>query len=126
MKKLLLTAASVATVLGATSAALRVPTFNEIDLTQYISNNHAHGNVFTADLDGNDIPEMIVKGRDLGNSWNTEIKYLTSDGFNFTGATSVDYWADFGTSWERIIVPIDYNADGKVDLLAEASWGPAC
>lgn len=123
MKKFLLTAASFATVLGASAATPRVPTFNEIDLTQYISNNHAHGNVFTADLDGNDIPEMIVKGRDLGNGWNTEIKYLTSDGFNFTGATSVDYWADFGTSWERIIIPIDYNADGKIDLLAAASWG---
>lgn len=123
MKKLLLTAASFATVLGASAATPRVPTFNEIDLTQYISNNHAHGNVFTADIDGDDIPEMIVKGRDLGNSWATEIKYLSSDGYNFTKATSVDYWADFGTSWERIIIPIDYNADDKIDLLAAASWG---
>lgn len=123
MKKLLLTAASFTTVLGVSAATPKVPTFNEIDLTQYISNNHAHGNVFTADIDGDDIPEMIIKGRDLENSWVTEIKYLSSDGYNFTKATSVDYWADFGTSWERIIIPIDYNADGKIDLLAAASWG---
>ncbi len=28
-----------------------------------------------------------------------------------------------GCSWERIIVPIDYNADGNVDLILGGSWG---
>lgn len=105
----------------AAMAAPQVPSYNEIDLTSLISNGLFRGNAGLADFNNDDILDIFAKGRDLNNGWATTIKYLTGDGYSFTETHAI---ADpDGSSWERIIVPIDYNCDGNVDIILGGSWG---
>ena len=104
----------------AAMAAPQVPSYNELDLSSIVSSGLFRGNCGVADLNGDDILDIFVKGRDLNNGWATTLLYLTGDGSNFTAANVIP---DDGCSWERIIVPIDYNCDGNVDLILGGSWG---
>ncbi|MGN1245988.1 MAG: T9SS type A sorting domain-containing protein [Muribaculaceae bacterium] len=104
----------------AAMAAPQVPSYNELDLSSIVSSGLFRGNCGVADLNGDDILDIFVKGRDLNNGWATTLLYLTGDGSNFTAANVIP---DDGYSWERIIVPIDYNSDGNVDLILGGSWG---
>lgn len=105
----------------AAMAAPQVPTYNEMDLSSLISNGLFHGNAGLVDFNNDDILDLFAKGRDLNNGWAITIKYLTGDGYSFTEAHSI---ADpDGCSWERLIVPIDYNCDGNIDFLFGPSYG---
>ena len=121
MKKKSLLSIMLAASATAAMAAPQVPSYNEIDLTSLISNGLFRGNAGLADFNNDDILDIFAKGRDLNNGWATTIKYLTGDGYSFTETHAI---ADpDGSSWERIIVPIDYNCDGNVDIILGGSWG---
>lgn len=121
MKQKSLLSIMLAASATAAMAAPQVPSYNEIDLTSLISNGLFHGNAGLADFNNDDVLDIFAKGRDLNNGWATTIKYLTGDGYSFTEAHAI---ADpDGSSWERIIVPIDYNCDGNVDIILGGSWG---
>ena len=121
MKKKSLLSIMLAASATAAMAAPQVPSYNEIDLTTLVSNGLFHGNAGLADFNNDDVLDIFAKGRDLNNGWATTIKYLTGDGYSFTEAHAI---ADpDGSSWERIIVPIDYNCDGNVDIILGGSWG---
>lgn len=120
-KRTLLSMLLAATTSAAFAAAPQVPTYNELDLSSLVSSGLFHGSVGLGDFNGDDNFDIIVKGRDLNNGWATTIKFLTGDGYNFTSSTDI---ADpDGCSWERVVVPIDYNSDGKVDIILGGSWG---
>lgn len=121
MKKKSLLSIMLAASATAAMAAPQVPSYNEIDLTTLVSNGLFRGNAGLADFNNDDILDIFAKGRDLNNGWATTIKYLTGDGYSFTETHAI---ADHdGSSWERIIVPIDYNCDGNVDIILGGSWG---
>ena len=121
MKQKSLLSIMLAASATAAMAAPQVPSYNEIDLTSLISNGLFRGNAGLADFNNDDILDIFAKGRDLNNGWATTIKYLTGDGYSFTETHAI---ADpDGSSWERIIVPIDYNCDGNVDIILGGSWG---
>lgn len=121
MKKKSLLSIMLAASATAAMAAPQVPSYNEIDLTSLISNGLFRGNAGLADFNNDDILDIFAKGRDLNNGWATTIKYLTGDGYSFTEAHAIT--DPDGSSWERIIVPIDYNCDGNVDIILGGSWG---
>ena len=102
------------------NAALQVPNFNELNLSNIVSNGYFHGNAVLVDANNDGNYEMIVKGRDLNNGWSTDIVMLSGDGFGFTSSSKIS--DPDGCSWERIVVPIDYNADGIIDLILANSW----
>lgn len=101
-------------------AAVQIPTYTAIDYTQYVSNGLFHGNTTLVDLNNDGNLELIAKGRDLNNGWATTMGYLSGDGYGYNAWTALS--DPDGCSWERIYVPIDYNADGNVDLIFASSW----
>lgn len=119
MKKTFLLPLSLLTVAAGATAAPRVPVFSEITLDG-VSNGNFHGNVFAADINNDGFNDLVVKGRDLNNGWATVLKYLKG---TETGLVDGANLPDDGCSWERIVVPIDYNADGNIDIILGSSWG---
>lgn len=101
-------------------AATQVPAYTSLDLSALVSNRLFHGNTILADINNDGNLELIVKGRDPNNDWATTIGYLTGDGFGYNAFTEIP--DPDGCSWERILVPIDYNADGNVDIILASSW----
>lgn len=109
---------TAATVLGAQSAT---PTFVELsNLKDIISNGYCHGNAILVDVNNDGNFEIVGKGRDLNNSWQTDIFCVSGDGYSFTKNNMLS--DPDGCSWERVVVPIDYNCDGNVDLILASSW----
>ena len=51
----------------AAMAAPQVPSYNELDLSSIVSSGLFRGNCGVADLNGDDILDIFVKGRDLNN-----------------------------------------------------------
>lgn len=119
MKKLFLLPVSLLTVAAGAAAAPRVPVFSEISLDG-VSNGNFHGNVFVADINNDGFNDLVVKGRDLNNGWATVLKYLKGTESGLVDGANLP---DDGCSWERIVVPIDYNADGNIDIILGSSWG---
>ena len=107
-------------VAPAVLAAPQVPTYTALNLSSIVSDGLFHGNAVLADVNNDGNFNLIAKGRDLNNGWATTLKVLSGDGFGFNSAADI---ADpDGCSWERVIVPIDFNADGNMDLILASSW----
>lgn len=121
MRKKSLLSVLLAATTTAAFAAPQVPSYNEIDLTSLVSPALFHGNLGVVDFNSDDILDVFVKGRDLNNSWIPKFVYLTGDGYSFTNCTVVPELD--GTGWERVVLPIDYNSDGIVDVIYGASYG---
>ena len=119
MKKTFLLPLSLLTVAAGATAAPRVPVFSEISLDG-VSNGNFHGNVFVADINNDGFNDLVVKGRDLNNGWATVLKYLKGTQAGLVDGANLP---DDGYSWERIVVPIDYNSDGNIDIILGSSWG---
>lgn len=124
MKKSLLFAIAAASVASAASGAPRQTNYSELTaLYSLVSNGLFHGNMLLADIDNDDMMELLVKGRDLNAGWANTLKYLHLDESGVTFSTAGDLADPDGCMWERIIYPIDYNNDGNIDLLYASSWG---
>lgn len=119
MKKFLLNVLAASTAVAA-MAAPQVPSYNVITLPTEVAADGGHGNNGLADFNGDGNLDIFMKGR-VGYWGSAAMYYFTGDGYGFDTAmpiSDVD-----GCSWERILVPIDYDADGDMDLILGASWG---
>ncbi|MDE6338293.1 MAG: VCBS repeat-containing protein, partial [Muribaculaceae bacterium] len=112
----------VLAAVAALGAQAATPTFVELtNLNDIVSNGYFHGNAILVDVNNDGNFELVGKGRDLNNGWSTDIFMLTGDGYSFNAKEAL---ADpDGCSWERTLVPIDYNCDGNVDIILANSWG---
>lgn len=119
MKKILLNALVASSAMAAMAAAPQVPTYTEISMPTSIG-GFFRGNNGVADLNGDGNLDIFIKGRVLPN-WTTTLYYFTGDGYSFEETNTIPD-VD-GCSWERIITPIDFDADGDVDFILGASWG---
>lgn len=120
MKPQLLLASLAVVATQTLPAATQMPTYTALDYTKHVSNGLFHGNTVLADINNDGNLELLAKGRDLNNGWATTIGYLSGDGYGYNAWTNIP--DPDGCSWERVIVPIDYNADGNVDLIFASSW----
>ncbi len=119
MKKTIITCA-VLLLSGATSMAATKPSLSKLNISNYCPTGLFQGNMTFIDANNDGNLELLVKGRDVPNGWATTIKLLTGDGYGYTAAADI---ADpDGCSWQRVVVPIDFNADGNIDIILGSSW----
>lgn len=121
MKKFTLYSLILAGMASSVSAAT-YPTFTDLgDMKGLFSTGYFRGNALLMDINNDGNFELVAKGRDLNNGWSTDIFYLSGDGYSFNTRNAIQ--DPDGNSWERVLVPIDYNLDGNMDLILNCSWG---
>lgn len=79
------------------------------------------GNVEWVDVDNDGWLDLVHKHRNTADGWNTEINLYKNNGGELDSRIAlpdVD-----GCSWNRIVVPVEYDRDGRMDLVLGASWG---
>ncbi|MDE7437908.1 MAG: VCBS repeat-containing protein [Muribaculaceae bacterium] len=122
MKKVTLFSMLLAGLAGSATAATTYPNFVDLgDINGLFSTGYFHGNAVLVDFNNDGNLELAAKGRDLNNGWATDLFYLSGDGYSFNTRTAIQ--DPDNCSWERVLVPIDYNLDGNMDLIAANSWG---
>lgn len=108
--------------LAGSATAATYPSFVDLGgINELFSTGYFHGNALLVDLNNDGNFELAAKGRDLNNGWSTDYFYLSGDGSSFN--TRTDITDPDGKSWERVLVSIDYNLDGNMDLIAASSYG---
>lgn len=78
------------------------------------------GNAEWADVNSDGNMDLVFKGRNMGNGWSTEFRVLNNNNGEFAGLSNLEDYD--GQGWDRLLIPIDFNADGHIDLLHSASW----
>jgi hypothetical protein len=106
-------------------AAIVTPTFTPLDYSSLVSIGLFRGSAVFADINKDGYLDLLVKGRDLQNSWATTMKALINGGNGEGLTSSVNLTDGDGCSWERTLIPIDYDNDGYVDYILGNSWGYA-
>lgn len=92
-----------------------VPTYKEVALPSGVSGGYFRGSVVFADINADGNMDLLLKGRDLSNGWNTEALAVTTDA---AGALSGKLSLPFGeTPYEATLTAFDFNNDGLVDYL---------
>jgi len=118
--KLLLS--SFAILSSAYAFGITTPNMVELsNLSQIVSNGYFHGNAILVDINNDGNLEIVGKGRDLNNNWQTDVFCISGDGYSFKDKTPLP--DPDGCSWERTVVPIDFNCDGNMDIILASSWG---
>lgn len=113
-------AAMAIALTAASSEAATTPALSRLNISNICPTGLFQGNMTFIDANNDGNLELLVKGRDVPNGWATTIKLLSGDGYGYTaGATIND---PDGCSWQRVVVPIDYNADGNIDFILGSSW----
>lgn len=85
--------------------------------------NGFRGNLEFVDVNNNGKLDLIHKHRNTADSWNLEINLYNNDGNTLSSRSSIpcahptDPWGNDSKGYNRILVPIDYNRNGKVDVL---------
>ena len=94
------------------------PLYTDRQLDGLVSDKMFRGNMEWIDVSDNGMPDLVVKGRDL-NDWWPKYYALPNNGSDLGAALYLPRPGsnEYDDNRSRIVVPIDYNADGKVDLL---------
>lgn len=108
-------AMTVASVNAATKPAL-----SKLNISKVCPTGLFQGNMQFIDVNNDGNLELLVKGRDVPNGWANTIKILTGDGYGYNSAININ--DPDGCSWQRVVVPIDFNCDGNMDFLLASSW----
>lgn len=119
MKKTIIACAAVALTAASAGAATK-PALSRLNISNICPTGLFQGNMAFIDANNDGNLELLVKGRDVPNGWATTIKLLSGDGYGYTAGTAVS--DPDGCSWQRVVVPIDFNADGNMDFILGSSW----
>lgn len=118
-KNIILGAAAIALSVGSLTAATK-PALSKLNISNICPPGLFQGNMAFIDANNDGNLELLVKGRDVPNGWATTIKLLSGDGYGYTAGADIS--DPDGCSWQRVVVPIDYNADGNIDFILGSSW----
>lgn len=120
MNKSTLVASMAIALCAPFSQAATKPALSKLNISNICPAGLFQGNMIFIDANNDGNLELLVKGRDVPNGWATTIKLLSGDGYGYSaGATIAD---PDGCSWQRVVIPIDYNADGNIDFILGNSW----
>ena len=120
MKKTLLISTVAAAMTVASATAATKPALTKLNISSFCPTGLFQGNMQFIDVNNDGNLELLVKGRDVPNGWATTIKILNGDGYGYTKGDAIN--DPDGCSWQRVVVPIDYNCDGNMDFILGSSW----
>ena len=121
MKKTLLISTVAAAMTVASATAATKPALTKLNISSFCPTGLFQGNMQFIDVNNDGNLELLVKGRDVPNGWAPTIKILNGDGYGYTKGDAIN--DPDGNSYQRVVVPIDYNCDGNMDFILGASWG---
>ena len=119
MKKVIMTCAAAVLATASAGAATK-PALSKLNISNICPPGLFQGNMAFIDANNDGNLELLVKGRDVPNGWANTIKLLSGDGYGYTAGVSIS--DPDGYSWQRVVIPIDYNADGNIDFILGNSW----
>ena len=103
-----------------------IPAWNETIIDQLVSPKLYHGITAWMDYDSDGLLDLVVKGRDQNSGKKPGCYVLKNTGTSLGSVAAVPFPESSGSDTEnrnRIMVPIDYNADGHVDMLYGCASG---
>lgn len=96
------------------AAATQTPTYNEITLPGSVSTGYFRGSIVYADINCDGYMDLLVKGRDLNNSWTPEVIAITTDS-DYVFSDKINLTSS--TPYESTLIAFDFNNDTYVDYL---------
>lgn len=96
------------------------PRFEDISLDGLVSPKLFQGNVVWMDVNNDGHQDLVVKGRDLADGWWPKYQAMINDGASLQAASPLPRTAfenDYDENASRLVVPIDYDADGHIDMI---------
>ena len=106
--------------------AVAAPQYKDADLGDAISDKLFQGNVNWMDVNSDGLKDLVVKGRDLADGWWPKYQVMLNDGGALAKATDlprVAFSNDYDENAARVVIPVDYNADGHIDMIYGCSAG---
>lgn len=103
-----------------------IPAWNETIVDQLVSPKLYHGITAWMDCDSDGLLDLVVKGRDQNSGKKPEFCVMKNNGTSLGSVAAVPFPESSGSDNEnrnRIMIPVDYNADGHVDMLYGCASG---
>lgn len=100
--------------------------WTETALDNMISPKLYHGITSWMDCDSDGLPDLVVKGRDQNSGKKPGFYVMKNNGSSLGSVSAVPFPESSGSDNEnrnRIMIPVDYNADGHVDMLYGCASG---
>ncbi|MDE7116303.1 MAG: VCBS repeat-containing protein, partial [Muribaculaceae bacterium] len=120
MKKHNIIACSAMVMAMVSANAATKPSLAKLNISNICPTGLFQGNMTFIDANNDGNLELLVKGRDVPSGWATTIRLLSGDGYGYNAGVTIN--DPDGCSWQRVVVPIDYNADGNMDFILGNSW----